>query len=729
MNYIERTYPWLLLSPVILPVVMWSGVIYPYLVPKTLLFYTLSLVAFGIFGILVAHGRAFYWSRLARWETWIPGMLLALAYVSSAQGLDFYRSFWSLFIRGDGLLMLTCAVGSFYLILLSADRKFFERLVQSAAVVGSFVAIYGIGEWIIGGGRIGSLLGNAAFFAGYLGISFFATMYAAQKLRPSWQYGAYSGAVLQIIAIILTATRGTILALVVAGVVTLVYLAVKGEGRKRIWSGGAIVTLVVIGGIFFSFRDQLKTIPFEPVARIASISLSDGTVSSRLFIWKNMVAEIEKKSWLGVGAEHIDTLFNRFYDPSQIYEEWFDRSHNAFLDYAAQYGIAGALLYMALIGTFFTAAMRLMRRERRIAGIFILLAIAYAIQNFFVFDTISSFWLMMALLASLLAVSLKDTHLEVLPLPTWTRGASWIFAAILFYLIIPVAIRPAIAAYDLAHAYIYILTDVPKEVRFLSHGFAQGTYGDLEYGYQVYDMYVNIQTSVLTGNAHVDAYQAALSILSKNFDRYTYDGRTALYLAHVLSLAPERVTIDHSLLSAALARSIETSPKRSQSWYILANLSINNANIYQPGTKERIAGYAAARDILRKYIALVPTLSAPYFVLAQLLYASGMEKDALTEASLGKEYYTEDLETAHRAADLYVNLKDWQNARFFLSEVVKLSPKDYVSLYDLAKVTYLNGDPAAADALVVELRTQDQAILGTDQNFMNAITAYEQSKK
>ena len=56
-------------------------------------------------------------------------------------------------------------------------------------------------------------------------------------------------------------------------------------------------------------------------------------------------------------------------------------------------------------------------------------------------------------------------------------------------------------------------------------------------------------------------------------------------------------------------------------------------------------------------------------------------------------------------------------------------PSNYETLYDLAKVTYLAGDPAAALRIVAELRIKDPAILPTDQNFLTAITAYEQSKK
>ena len=687
MNYLERAYPWLLLAPVFLPVIIWGGLIYPYLVPKTLLFYAISSLSVGVFVILAANGRAFYYARLSYWETWIPALLILLAYGTSFIGIDFYKSFWSMFVRGDGLLMLTCAVASFYLILVYTDRAFFARLLCAVAVVGSAVALYGIGEWLLGGGRIGSLFGNAAFFAGYLGISLFATLAVVEELPVLWRRIAYVGVGVQILAIILTATRGTMLALLAAGLVYGAYGVFYGKGKARTISTSVLVGLVLVGGLFFAFRTTLAQIPFEPIARIASISLSDGTVSSRLFIWEHMLTEIQKSPWSGVGAEHIDVLFNRFYDPTQIVEQWFDRSHNAFLDYAAQYGIGGLLLYLALIAAFFTSALRLVRKnEAWIGGIAALLALTYAVQNFFVFDTVSSFWLILALLAGFLAWSLTDVPRETIFFSLWMRRTSWLVAAVVILSGVPAAGRSALAAYDLSQAYKYQLTDVAQESWYLSHGFALNTYGNLEYGYQAYDMYALMQAFALSGQARVDAYHAALSILTTNFNRYTYDARTALYLAQVLSLAPPGTTIDRTLLSEALARAIGESPKRSQSWYILANLSISNANAYPPRSAERIAGYAAAQDILSRYIELVPTLSAPHFVLAQLLYASGNTAGAATEATKGKEYYKSDLETARRAAVYYETVVDLPNAAFFLGEVLRFDPTDTAAASDLANI-------------------------------------------
>ena len=691
MKWLDRFFPWVLIAPVILPIVVWGGLIYPYLVPKTLLFYALTLLAGALFVVLVTHGKKFFWTRLAQWEAWVPAALLALAYVASWRGLDFYRSFWSLLVRGDGLLMLTCAAASFYLVLLSADKIFYERLVRAVAAVASFVALYGSIEWLVNGGRIGSLLGNAAFFAGYLGVAFFATLLAAEGLSDGWRRAALGGAALQVVAIVLSATRGTILALGLALVAALAYFSFKKSKAAQISLG----LLIVLGGSFFAFRTELAKVPFEPIARIATISSADPDVSSRLFIWKHMVGEIQKAPWLGVGAEHIDVLFNRFYDPTQISEQWFDRSHNAFLDYAAQYGVGGLLLYLALIASFFSIAARYARRGDRSRALLIsLLALTYAVQNFFVFDTVSSFWLLLALLAVLLSDSRNDAPREALSFPLWTRGLSYLVALMLLLTLGTMSIRPALAAYDLMEAYKYQLTDPAREVSDLSHGIALLTYADVEYGYEAYDMYTNVQNAALIGTAKVDAYQATRAILTNNFNRYPYDARTALYLAQILSIAPQGTSLDGEMLSLALNRAITLSPKRYQPWYVLANLSISQANVSPAGSRERAAGYAAAHDILTKYISLVPALAQPYFVLAQLEYASGDTMAAAATATKGKLVYVSDLETAKRAAVYYETVRNLPDAAFFLNEVVRLEPGNTAAAGDLEKIkTYEQSQP------------------------------------
>ncbi|MEK7114041.1 MAG: hypothetical protein AAB850_00625, partial [Patescibacteria group bacterium] len=59
---------------------------------------------------------------------------------------------------------------------------------------------------------------------------------------------------------------------------------------------------------------------------------------------------------------------------------------------------------------------------------------------------------------------------------------------------------------------------------------------------------------------------------------------------------------------------------------------------------------------------------------------------AAAEALKGKESYTEDLETARRAAVYYENVVDLKNAVFFLEEIVRIDPSNTAAANDLAKI-------------------------------------------
>src|SRR3989344_883918 len=408
---VRKVLPYLLLAPAVLPLVYADGLLYPFVAPKTLLFRALGIVVFAAVCYLVLSGREFYWSRLRNKLSWIPLALLAVAYVTSLFGVDFYHSFWSIYDRGDGLLTLTTAVVFFYGTLLYADRNFLPRLFKVVAWVATGVSAYVVLQWLgeISGfnfslitearGRVGGTLGNAAFLAGYLGMTLWANL-----------------------AIVLAATRGTLLALLVVGFAAFLYLAwnpstkLGAGGRTRKLARIALVGLLILAGLFFAFRAPLSTSSFEPVRRVASISLTDATVSSRLFIWQHVLGEALKSPFIGYGAERIEMIFDRVYDPSAILEQWFDRTHNAFLDYFVQFGILGALLYAGLVGALGYTGLMLWRAKDpirdasrsnpsttqaatghggggRYGGFLLLLAGTYAVQNFFVFDTAMTLWL------------------------------------------------------------------------------------------------------------------------------------------------------------------------------------------------------------------------------------------------------------------------------------------------------------------------------------------------
>lgn len=745
MSRLAKAFPYLLIAPVVLPLVYVSGLVFPYIAVKIFLLWGFGIVASATFVFLALSGRPFFYQRLRGSFAWIPFALLVVAYGTSILGIGFYHSFWGLFERGDGLLTSTIITIFFYLILLTADRSFFERLTKVVAVVAGFVAAIAVLQWVtvvLGDrvwflppvtGRIGSTLGNAAFLAGYLGMALFVILYALRDATGEWRRIFTIAAILSVLAIFFTATRGTILALLGSLIIALAYALLKGEGSTRRFGCYGLVSIICIGALFFGFRSQLAQIPFEPIQRIASISLSEGTVSSRLFVWSHILEETLQRPFSGYGAEHIAQLFDKVYDPSLILEQWFDRSHNAFLDYFAQYGIFGLLLYLALIGAFLASALRLYRQYppslMNPGLLFSFLILTYALQNFFVFDTPHSLWLLYALFASLIALSAGDSArpISLKRVPPFVPAS---VSSFLLLALIPTVALPFYANILLTKGYLLHVTEVHRANDYFERGLALGTFADLEYGYQAYSMYTDHQVSQLSGKDRVAAYDYALSVLTANFKKYPYDARTATYLGHVMDSAPPEVAVDDLFEQQVLSRAIDLSPLRAQAWYMLANISLRQADRLPDGDTKKKAYFQEAIAILEQYAGKETALPVPRYILATLYYKLG---DTITARKWADEAYplytTPDVAAAGPAVKYYLAIGDWPHAARFLADVVAENPSNYDTLYDLAKVTYLAGDSAAAARIVETIRAKDPALLETDQNFLSAITAYEQSKK
>lgn len=744
---LAKAFPYLLIAPAVLPLVYVSGLVFPYIAVKIFLLWGFGIIATAVFIYLALIGQPFFYQRLRNIISLIPLALLAVEYITSYVGIGFYHSFWGLFERGDGLLTSTVITIFFYLILLSADRAFLERLVKVVAIVAGIVAGIAVLQWMTTmfgekawflpptSGRIGSTFGNAAFLAGYLGMSLFVILLVLRDAVGMWRRIYSVAAILSVLTILFAATRGTILALFVAGGIGLLFVAIQGEGQwKRIARYGLLV-LVILAGLFFVFRSQLAQSSFEPVRRIAQISFSEGlkgTIGSRLFVWSHITEEAFKRPLLGYGAEHTGQLFDAVYDPSKIAEQWFDRSHNAFLDYGAQYGLFGLALYLALIGAFAMYAFRLYRREpidfMNPGLLLLLLILTYAMQNFFVFDTPHSLWLLYALFASLVVLSTDSPFTALL----WKRRIPIFIpalaSAVMLLALIPTVAFPLYANILLTKGYLLHLVDVNKANAYFERGLALGTFADLEYGYQAYSMYTDHQVVQLSGDDRITAYKYALSVLTANFNKYPYDARTATYLGHVMDTAPPEVIVDDVFDQQVLTRAIELSPLRAQAWYMRVNISLRKADrISNEAEKEKY--FREAITILEEYAQKESTLPVPRYTLATLYYKLGDLKTAKKWADEGYPLYTiPDAAVARPAVKYYLAIGDWQHAVRFLADLVDIDPTNYDTLYDLAKVTYLAGDPAASLRIVEKLRKENPSLLETDQNFLAAITAYESKK-
>ncbi|MDP1707346.1 MAG: hypothetical protein Q8L30_02225, partial [bacterium] len=341
-----------------------------------------------------------------------------------------------------------------------------------------------------------------------------------------------------------------------------------------------------------------------------------------------------------------------------------------------------------------------------------------------------SLWLLYALFS----LSIAATSDAPVSAPLWVtklhRATPITVSFLITLLIIPTVILPLYANAMLTRGYLYHLIDVNRANAYFERGLALGTYADLEYGYQAYDMYTERQAKSLTGENRVSAYEYALSVLTENFRKYPYDARTATYLGHVIDTAPPEAVIDDAFDKEVLDKAIELSPLRAQAWYMTVNVFLRNADSLPDGAPEKEKYYRDAIKVLEEYAVLEPSLPAAPYILATIYYKLGDKATAKEWADEGLNVYdSPEVAAARPAVKYYIAISDWQNAVRFLADLVEDDSSDYDVLYDLAKVTYLAGDPAASLRIVEKLREDNPEILATDLNFINAITAYDKSQK
>jgi tetratricopeptide (TPR) repeat protein len=285
----------------------------------------------------------------------------------------------------------------------------------------------------------------------------------------------------------------------------------------------------------------------------------------------------------------------------------------------------------------------------------------------------------------------------------------------------PVSIQPALANLYLANGYRHHVEDVRRATTSFEKGLSLNTYADIEYGYQAYEMYTSHQVVMLAGEERVFAYRFALETLTANFNRYTYDGRTAMYLAHVLDLTPPEVERDEAFEREVINRATELSPKRLQSWFILANISLRKGDT-AGSVSEKSRWYKEATGIIEEYAQLVPASAEPRYVLANIYFSLGDVVRAKKWADEGLPLYTHlDVEAARRAFRYYIAVEDWPHAERFMKDILGEEPDNYPLLYDFAKVRFLQGAREEALAIVGRLRIVAPELVASDPAFLQAI--------
>ncbi len=385
----------------------------PFLVFKDLLFPYITSKAF-FFRIIVEVALPFYIYLIARYKNFRPNLknplnIFVLAFIaanliSAFTGVNVIRSLWGNFERMGGVYYLIhLSLLYFYLLLLGAMDDWYAKTFLQVFIGASVIlALNGISGFIGLGtlvpdpslpARASSTFGNPIFFASFLILPMFLTVFFGLQEEITWKKIAYYlAAFIQLVGIFLSATRGAVVGLAVGIFLGAALYVILSQHKKiRLYGGIAIVCFVVLVGSMVYFDNKIN--PNTPLHRI--FDLHDSNSIARLIQWKVGLSGFHEHPIFGTGAENYYVLGNKYYNPA-IYnydKSWFDKPHNYILEVLLTNGIVGFIAYagviiFALYGLYYAYReqfLTLFEVSLLAAGF-----LAYEVQNLFVFDTVST---------------------------------------------------------------------------------------------------------------------------------------------------------------------------------------------------------------------------------------------------------------------------------------------------------------------------------------------------
>ncbi len=367
------------------------------------------------------------WVRLVRKYWLVPLVLIAGLALSLIFSIDPVRSFYGSYDWQAGWLsyffcFLWLVLLSFNLI--ASDRRHGEavlsakinRLVVTAALSGLIVSVYsclqalGIDfiHWADEaweGGRVTSSFGQPNFLASFLLLIIPLNFYLISQARifPKKLFWSFA-ALFSLAALIFTASRGALLALLIAAALFFLIFLWRSElGRRK--KAAIIIAGLAVAALLFLLLEA-----FSPGRFQSLFDYQSGSVAARLNFYQAAVDAISQRPLTGYGLENGPEIFIQYYEPDWgVYGDAgasTGQAHNLVLDILLTTGLIGLALFSSFYYFFFSLAWR--RRQGKVVPILnqalVFGATAYLLSLLFSFPTSAGeiyFWSFLALLVAI----------------------------------------------------------------------------------------------------------------------------------------------------------------------------------------------------------------------------------------------------------------------------------------------------------------------------------------
>ena len=668
------------------PLIVANGFFFPFITGKALYFRALVEVAF-VAWVALAFLDKEYRPRFS----WIGVAVLAFVawmFIADALAINAVKAFWSNFERMEGWVLLAHLLGFFFAssAILRVGKRwrawFLTSLAVSVIICGhALLQLAGVVPIHQGSTRIDASLGNSAYLAIYLLFTTFVAGWLALTEERVWlKWSLVALGVLAGILIFFTETRGTIIGLALGLALAACLTALTAGHHARRYAAGALALLLLLSGSFYLARHSSFVQSNSTLQRVASISLEDG--QTRFAIWHMAYEGFLVSPVAGWGQEGFNYVFTRFYDPS-LYEQepWFDRAHNAFIDWLIAGGAPGFLLFIAL----FVSVLCLLwsrselSRPERIALTGAL--VGYAVHNLFVFDNLYSYVYFFAVLA------LVDSQVGR-PIRILERARETDEAASTVYLLPIAAVLGALLIWFVNVPSLRAVTGLITAISPSASGPA-GNIAAFKYlvahpgraDQEIREQLVAYATAVSQEPSVADSQKQEILLLAiqemqKQVDRYPLDTREHLQLAYAYRAAGD---MEHALKEVLVAT--ELSPTKEETW-ILAGATAWDAGDLEAAQRYFNTAYALGPE----FKDLAPYAAAGAYV----------RRDSVTGDKILMDAYGTTTLDNNILAVAYYNAKDWPRLIRLWRLRADAPTADAQKFFSLAAVYYTAGDPVRA---------------------------------
>lgn len=674
-----------------IPFLVPTSMFFPFITGKGFAFRILTEIVFGLYVLLALYEPEY--RPKDSWITRAVTLFTICAFVADIFGQNPYKSLWSNYERMEGFVLIAhlflyyITASSFFRT--NADWKKFFNISIFASVLMSFYAVtqlLGISNINQGVDRVDARFGNATYFAIYLVFHIFLSLYyLVQDKIPKWQKYMYSiFLVFELVILYYTATRGAILGLIGGVVVSAIYFVWKERENKLYRKiSYAVLGVMAIGFCTFMLVKNTTYVRTNPIlSRFSTISVSEIKTQGRYFVWPMAIKGFVEKPVLGWGQDGFNYVFNKNYNPQMFgQEEWFDRSHNVFLDWLIAGGLLGflsyILMYVALLYYVFKTKQNISNADRAVV---IGMICAYVFHNIFVFDNLVSYIMFFSVLAFIHSTyAHKLPTLENLSKKTISKDA-FIYVAlpvvtVSVVLVVYFVNVPAILANQSLISAMSPQGDVKKNLEYFKQAYSYNSFGNDEITEQVVQMAISVPQTASSDIKKL--YQDfAEEKIKEKVNKTPHDARYLVFAGSFFDNLGR-----YSEASEYLNRAIIESPNKQS---IL--LEIGNNYLGQGNLPKMFEYFKKAYDLKPSYIesAKILALGAIYTKNVKVLQELSSRIDVNT------------IVNDNRFLKAYVDIGEFNTAINILNTRLQADPKNLQNKLTLASVYTSTGQKQKA---------------------------------